>query len=578
MGATLPVVFTTVTARLVGAVEETVRFGLESPAGDRMSTLLALAAGLFVVQQAIGPFVWTVTETLGRKLDGHFREMVMRGTLAPAGIAHLEDPVLLDKVSLARGVGPARFTPGRAVAGLTRVAGQYLQAMLFAAALIPFRWWLAIVLFAGRVLIRQQARRNYLRMINVFQRQAQGLRRSDYFRDLSLRPEPAKETRIFQLADWISERFTFHWREVMREAWSQRREGLGRMFPLLVLNWALLLFAYGLVATEGLAGRISVAEVSLYAMAIYFMRVMSWITDADVQTEYGMAAVPSALKIVEETSAANLEGGTQDPSTRPIENIIFESVGFTYPGSKVPVFEGLDLEIPAGRSLALVGYNGAGKTTLIKLLARFYDPQAGRITVDGIDLREFQANLWQERVAAIFQDFVRYQLPARDNLGFGALTLASDQEALENAARLSGALEIIENLPSGWDTILSRQYTGGADLSGGEWQKVALARALLAARERAGILVLDEPTANLDVRSEAAIYDRFFELTAGFTTIVVSHRFSTVRKANSIVVIERGRVIERGSHDELVALEGKYAYLFGLQASRFADAKTEGQR
>jgi ATP-binding cassette, subfamily B, bacterial len=263
--------------------------------------------------------------------------------------------------------------------------------------------------------------------------------------------------------------------------------------------------------------------------------------------------------------------GTAPADGLPAREIRFEGVGFGYPDRPGQVFTGLDLTVPAGRSLAIVGDNGAGKTTLIKLLARLYEPTAGRITVDGADLRQYSAHGWQRRVAAIFQDFVHYELSAADNVTVGAIENASDRATLLDAAARAGALEVVERLPGGWDTVLSRRFTGGAELSGGEWQRIGLARALFAAASGAGILVLDEPTAQLDVRAEAAFYDQFFELTRGLTAIVISHRFSTVRRADRIVVLDGGRVVEDGSHDALIAADGRYAAMFRLQATRFLE-------
>ncbi len=229
----------------------------------------------------------------------------------------------------------------------------------------------------------------------------------------------------------------------------------------------------------------------------------------------------------------------------------------------------LDLTVEAGRSLAIVGLNGAGKTTLVKLLARLYEPQSGRILVDGRELREYPVRAWRRRLAAIFQDFVHYELPVRDNVGFGAVELLHDDERIRGALARAGALDLVEALPQGLETTLSREEAGGAELSGGEWQRVAIARALLAVDGGAGVLVLDEPTANLDVRAEAAFFDRFLELTRGLTTILISHRFSTVRRADRIVVLDDGRVVEVGTHAELLAARGRYAELFHLQAERF---------
>ena len=233
------------------------------------------------------------------------------------------------------------------------------------------------------------------------------------------------------------------------------------------------------------------------------------------------------------------------------------------------VFAGLDLTISVGSSLAIVGANGAGKTTLVKLLARLHEPQAGEIRIDGTPLRELDPAAWRRRMAVIFQDFVRYELPASDNVAFGCTGRLGDLEALDRAATRAGALDVVCRLPAGWATPLNRQYSGGADLSGGEWQRIALARALFAVEAGAGILVLDEPTANLDVRAEAALFEDFLDLTRGLTTILISHRFSTVRHADRICVLEGGVIVEDGSHDDLLTANGRYAQLFLLQAERF---------
>jgi ATP-binding cassette, subfamily B, bacterial len=270
----------------------------------------------------------------------------------------------------------------------------------------------------------------------------------------------------------------------------------------------------------------------------------------------------------------------------PHKAIRFEDVRFRYATGEPLILDGLDLELEAGRSTAIVGLNGAGKTTLVKLLTRLYDPDSGRITVDGADLRDIDPRAWHHRIAVIFQDFVRYELPAAANITLGAAHVPPDPAALARAVDRAGAREIIDALPAGERTVLSRRYQGGRDLSGGEWQRIALARALYAVEAGAKILVMDEPTAHLDVRAEVAFYDNFLTLTEGLTTVVISHRFSSVRRADRIVVLEDGRVAEQGAHDALIAASGRYAELFHLQAKRFTElepphtpaASSEGAR
>jgi ABC-type multidrug transport system fused ATPase/permease subunit len=264
--------------------------------------------------------------------------------------------------------------------------------------------------------------------------------------------------------------------------------------------------------------------------------------------------------------AGALTSGTRTAAGTPARDIRFRDLTFAYPGGK-PVLEHLDLAIPAGSSLAIVGQNGAGKTTLAKLLCRLYDPSSGAIEIDGVDLRELDLASWRTRVAAVFQDFIRLELPLRDNVALAGAPDDVVREALESAG--AGNLASL-------DTVLARGYEGGTDLSGGQWQRVALARALCAVKLGAGVVLLDEPTAQLDVRGEAEIFDRILSATRQCTTILISHRFSTVRQADRICVLEHGRVVELGTHEELMTTAGRYRTMFELQAQRFSTAEVAG--
>ena len=260
--------------------------------------------------------------------------------------------------------------------------------------------------------------------------------------------------------------------------------------------------------------------------------------------------------------AGALPSGSHAVDAKRTHEIHLRDVTFAYPtGAGAPVLEHFDLTIPAGSSLAIVGQNGAGKTTIAKLLCRLYDPQSGRIEIDGVDLREFDLASWRSGIAAVFQDFIRLELPLRDNVAPAGAPDDIVCASLESA----GAAGL-----ASLDTILARGYDGGTDLSGGQWQRVALARALAAVKMGAGVVLLDEPTAQLDVRGEAEIFDRLLAATRLCTTILISHRFSTVRHADRICVLEHGRVIELGTHDELIALSGRYRTMFDLQAERFS--------
>jgi len=288
---------------------------------------------------------------------------------------------------------------------------------------------------------------------------------------------------------------------------------------------------------------------------------LSWALD-------GAAAPAAAVLRLQEAmaSAGALVRGERPAAGMPAREIRFRRVTFAYPTSGQPVLAGFDLAIPAGSSLAIVGQNGAGKTTIAKLLCRLYDPQDGAIEVDGVDLRTLELEAWRSRLAAVFQDFVRFELPLRDNVAPGSAPGDVPDEVIERALAEAGATGL-----AGLDTVLARGYPGGTDLSGGQWQRIALARALCAVQLGAGLVLLDEPTAQLDVRGEAEIFDRILAATRRTTTILISHRFSTVRHADRICVLEHGKVVELGTHEELIAAGGRYRTMFELQASRFGD-------
>jgi ABC-type multidrug transport system fused ATPase/permease subunit len=321
------------------------------------------------------------------------------------------------------------------------------------------------------------------------------------------------------------------------------------------------------IASAASAGRISLGEIVVYAQCVVGTSLiafggLNWALD-------GASAPVAAVSRLEPAmaSAGSLVSGRREARGMPSQNIRFRGVTFAYPGG-APVLDGFDLTIPAGSSLAIVGQNGAGKTTLAKLLCRLYDPQRGAIEVDGLDLRELDIAGWRSRLAAVFQDFMRLELPLRDNV---APAHAPDA-AVSWALAAAGAANLAQ-----LDTILARGYEGGTDLSGGQWQRVALARALCAVKTGAGLVLLDEPTAQLDVRGEAEIFERLLATTRHCTTILISHRFSTVRHADRICVLEKGRVVELGTHDELMALNGRYRTMFDLQAQRFASEDDEGR-
>jgi ABC-type multidrug transport system fused ATPase/permease subunit len=396
-------------------------------------------------------------------------------------------------------------------------------------------------------------------------RQAQ--RHADYAYRLAVEPPAAKELRLFGLAGWTVDRFRAR-RQLLHELrWqaTRLRERPVIWSLLLVLGANVVVFwCMGLDAADGrleLARLVTFASAAVSTSMIAFGG-LSWALDG--------ASAPAAAVLRLEAAmepAGSLVRGERSAAGMPAREIRFRNVTFAYPSTasvaKEPVLAGFDLVIPAGSSLAIVGVNGAGKTTLAKLLCRLYDPTEGAIEVDGVDLRALEIEAWRARVTAVFQDFIRFELPLRDNVA----PSGAPDEVIQAALAEAGAAGL-----ASLDTILARGYPGGTDLSGGQWQRVALARALCAVRLGAGLVLLDEPTAQLDVRGESEIFDRILAATRHATTILISHRFSTVRHADRICVLEHGRVVELGTHDELMAQGGRYRTMFELQASRFGVA------
>lgn len=573
--AALPIALTVISGLLVGSVPAAVQTGLASPAGQRAIRLLVAAALLIVLMRVLGPLRSTLASVFARAVDRHLQERVMAAAATPSGIAHLEDPAILDLLKNTEGVGGEGWRPGGAVISLATLLPSWCQALGSAALLVRFHWWVGLAWLLLWPVILTVLQREFLRVGQSAYGQAAAVRRSDYYRDLAIRPGPAKEVRLWGALDWLTARFDIAWDQAMQPVWQARRPGR----PVLWLS-TLVVGLYNLGTLALLAWSAVQVNLPLAAMAVYLNALQGASTfqvfdDANSRLAYATVSIPSILKLerqVAERPSTDPVAVASLPPTAPCSAIRFTGVFFRYPGQETDALAGLDLTIPVGHSLAIVGLNGAGKTTLIKLLTRLYLPNAGVIAVDGIDLATLDAAVWQRRLTAVFQDFGQYELSVRENVGLGASDLACDQERLREAARQAGALELIESLPQRWDTILSRRYSGGVDLSGGQWQRIALARALFAVQGGARVLVLDEPTASLDVRAEADLYDRFLDITKGLTTILISHRFSTVRRAERICVLERGRVTAEGSHEELVSTGGSYAAMFALQAMRFVEA------
>jgi ATP-binding cassette subfamily B protein len=568
----LPLGFVVGTSEAIGRV---------AGAGKSVWAGVLLAVGLAVValllQSVLSPFQTAFAELISRRVDGACARRLMRTALAEAPVDLLEQPDVLDKMGDARrGLVEYSTTPGAAVAGLIALVARYAQlagaVVITAVVLGPVA---ALVISAAALVARYGERGAQARYSLLRSRSAAARRKAYYILNAASSLAAAKEIRVLGTLPWWRERGDRDSGSYLRPLWRARRRI--RLAPFTVYSLVVLAGTLAvLVMLRDAVGRggLSVLGLSLALQSILItLRFGVYFPEADDQTQDGMRAHESMLAIERasaQRSQTRLRPGGRSAGQAPISGIAFEQVSFAYPGSGRNVLRELGLEFPAGTSTAIVGLNGAGKTTLVNLLCGLYRPTSGRISVDGAGLEELDARSWQRRLAVIYQDYVRYELDAAANIGLGAPGHMRDAEALERAVKWADAGGVIAALPDGMATVLSSRYSGGVDLSGGQWQRIALARALFAVQGGASVLILDEPTAQLDARAEVAFFDRFLELTRGLTTVVISHRFSTVRRADRIAILDSGQITESGSHEELMTAGGQYAELFALQARRFA--------
>ncbi|SBS28793.1 Lipid A export ATP-binding/permease protein MsbA [Marinomonas aquimarina] len=392
------------------------------------------------------------------------------------------------------------------------------------------------------------------------------VRQQNYLETLLAREDNIKEVRLFQL----SKRFINRYRDIFVKLFKEnkrlivRREFWG--FVLGIISTLVFYGAYGWIVTSTVIGAITLGQMTMYLLLFKQGQaaVASSLTSISGMYEDNLY-LSNLYEYLEQDTLAQQKGANKGPLMG--DGIRFENVSFQYPGSDAYALKDITLHIKPGNSLAIVGENGSGKTTLIKLLTRLYTPSHGRILLDGLDLNDWNESALLERIGVIFQDFVRYQFIVGENIGVGDDSRFQDEGGWHHAAELGKATDFINQLSSGYHTQLGRWFKGGQELSGGQWQKIALARAFM--REKADILVLDEPTAAMDAGAEAEIFAHFQEHTASKMAILISHRFSTVRLANEIIVMEHGQIIERGDHEQLLAVDGRYAHLFNLQAKGY---------
>ena len=553
----LPAVFGVAMGVLVGAVQR----------GQSLTWPLTFAGAVFVLLQGLGPIHQALSANLGDRLAAWLYDRLTEASVSPPGMGHLEDPKLAADLIVARDFDLGMTGPPLAIS-MDFIAGGLVKALAGVASavvLAAYAWWAALLLGGAWVATHWLLRESGVWYDRNTDEVRSAQRDADYAYRIAVDPPAAKELRLFGLADWTLARFVDR-RTLLHtlqfEA-TRLREQPMLLSTLLVVSANLLVFWS--IAAAATSGALSLGETVVFAQSAVGVSMiafggLNWAVDG------ASAPVAAVLRLEGAMAPAGaLASGARAADGLPGVGIRFRDVTFAYPGG-TPVLEHFDLTIPAGSSIAIVGQNGAGKTTLAKLLCRLYDPQSGAIEVDGVALRDLDLASWRSRVTAVFQDFVRFELPLRDNVAPGGAPDAAIVSALEGA----GAAGL-----ASLDTVLARGYEGGTELSGGQWQRVALARALCAVQLGAGVVLLDEPTAQLDVRGEAEIFERLLAATRRCTTVLISHRFSTVRQADRICVLEHGRVVELGTHEELMALGGRYRTMFDLQAERFTSAEDE---
>ena len=529
----------------------------------RVFTLVAIEAVIVAALTGAQRGISLCQALLRAQLGQRVNVMILEKALT-LELAQFEDAEFYDKLTRARREASSR--PLSLVKRTFGLAQNLVSLLSYGVLLVQFSpWAVAVLLIAGLPAFFAETRFSG-EAFRLFRWRSPETRMQLYLETVLAREDNVKEVKLFGLGPLLLGRYRdiFHRLYKADRALAIRRDGWG--FVLGLIGTVALYGAYAWIAVAAVASRITLGQMTMYLMLFrQGQSAVSAILSA-IGGMYEDNLYLSTLYEFLETPVISTDA-SKERGPRPDDGIRFEGVSFTYPGASQSALMDIDLHIQPGESLALVGENGSGKTTLIKLLTRLYRPDQGRILLDGMDLNDWQESALRQRIGVIFQDFSRYQFLVGENIGVGDVRYFEDEERWREAAGKGMADAIIEGLPAGYNTQLGKWFKDGQELSGGEWQKIALSRAFM--RADADILVLDEPTASMDAAAEAKIFEHFRKLTQKRIAILISHRFSTVRMANQIVVIENGRIIERGSHEELVKLDGHYARLFSLQAAGY---------
>ncbi len=561
----LPAAVAYVGSLIVDAVVAAMQTGAaERPALTEHALMLVVGEGLLVAALAGTQRGIALCQSLLRAQLGQRVNVMILEKALTLDLAHFENSDFYDKLTRARREASSR--PLSLVMRTFGLAQNAISLISYATLLVKFSpWAVAVLIVAGLPAFLAEAKFSG-DAFRLFLWRSPETRMQLYLETVLAREDHVKEVKLFGLGPLFLERYRAIFRKLYKEDrdLTLRRDTWG--FFLGLIGTATLYSAYAWIALAAIAARITLGQMTMYLMLFrQGQAAVSAILSA-VGGMYEDNLYLSTLYAYLETPVAT-RSGTVVRGPQPDDGIRFEQVSFAYPDAERPTLVDIDLHIRPGESLALVGENGSGKTTLIKLLTRLYEPTSGRILLDGQDLREWDQAALRDRIGVIFQDFTRYQLMLGENIGAGDVQHFADEMRWHEAGEKGMVAPLVETLSKGYRTPLGKWFNDGRELSGGQWQKVALSRAFM--RSRADILVLDEPTAAMDAGAEAMIYEHFRALTQGRIAILISHRFSTVRMADQIVVLQNGSIIERGSHEALMQLNGHYAHLFSLQAKGY---------
>ena len=546
---------------IIDQVVQAIRGHLANP--HQIWVYVGYEIALAVLSDLLSRAVNLSDSLLGDKFTNHVSLRLMEHANR-MDLVSFEDPVFYDKLERARRQTTARLGMLGIIAGMGQ---QFLTLLSLLAAVVSFSPWFLVLLVAAVIPSFLGETRFAMLAYSILYRMTPERRELDYLRMLGASNQSAKEVKIFGIGPYLADRS----RTLFDRFYAENKKlAIKRAISGSLLNLlptAGYYGAYVLILIRTIAGLMTVGSLTFVAGAFSRSRSLIETLFSSLNNIAEQALYIKDLFDFFETEPGIVSGPNALPAPRPIRSgFEFRDVSFAYPGSERQVLHHVNFRFDVGERIALIGENGAGKTTLVKLLARLYDPTGGAILLDGVDLREYDVDSLRAEIGVIFQDYMRYDMLVRENIGFGRIEELGNQARVESAARKSLAEPVIAQLKQGYDQMLGRRFENGVDLSAGQWQKVALGRAYM---RDAQVLILDEPTASLDARAEYEVFLRFADLTRDRMAVLISHRFSTVRMADRILVLADGKVVEQGTHQQLVALGGRYAELFELQAAGY---------